>query len=92
MIATFIIGDTNIPAPDYSFDSANQVNDCYYDQSANYDDSGNEPLPNKPLNHIFGFHVHGASRTAARVHVQQVSAITTRLRTHRFLSHRPFMK
>jgi len=74
------------------WDSAPQVKERRRNQNYNDDYSRYKPAPNETLDHAFSFQIQCASRTAARVHVQQVSAITTRLRTHRFLSHRPFMK
>jgi hypothetical protein len=48
----------------------------------NDDHKGHQTAPNEPIDHVLGFHVARATRTAARALRQHVAAVPTGLCAH----------
>jgi len=60
---------------------AQQINQRDHSYNKNQQTRHKE-APDKAVNHVFGFKIQRASRTPARIVLQHVSAIPTRLSAH----------
>jgi hypothetical protein len=68
-----------LPEQSRSAEKINQSNDGDCQQ----DYGGNKTEPDEPVDHVFGFHIHRAPRTATSALLEHVATISTGFRGHR---------
>ena len=82
--STLLCSTNNLAIPTLKtyFRSAKRVEQGGYNQTRENDCSGNQSPPNEAVNHAFRFKIQGAFRTAARIRLEHVPAISTSLCAH----------